>query len=396
VHFLLGIGSIATNLWARSREEGSPFRRVTEPGDKKKIRCMQSGRSVAGTGASGFWKGRRVLVTGHTGFKGAWLSMMLARMGATVCGLALAPATDPNLFDLLDLSLDVDSIEGDIRDEALVRDCIERVKPEFIFHLAAQALVRVGYERPVHTYATNVLGTAHVLDAARQAGIVRGVVVVTSDKCYRNREWLWPYREDEALGGRDPYSSSKAAAELVAEAYAASYASTDLRIATARAGNVIGGGDWSPDRLVPDIVRAVGKTEPLVLRYPKAVRPWQHVLDPLAGYLTLGALLHSAGIAGAWNFGPSDGEHLNVEDVATSMFTALGKPANIRIDRGTNPHEAAQLRLDSTKARELLGWQPKLGIREAISWTARWHSRVSAGQPPRDVTIAQIDEYFEK
>lgn len=355
---------------------------------------MRSERLAALPNLATFWRGRRVLVTGHTGFKGAWLATMLLRLGAKVYGLALAPATKPNLFDLLRIDREIDSTIGDIRDADVVRRSLQETKPEYVFHLAAQALVRQGYEQPIETYATNVLGTAHILEATRGVSSVRGVVVVTSDKCYRNREWIWAYREDEALGGNDPYSSSKAAAELVAHAFAASYARDDLRIATARAGNVIGGGDWSADRLVPDIVRAVADDRALVLRYPKSVRPWQHVLEPLTGYLMLGAALHAGDFGGAWNFGPQQYAHVSVEELASSVFTALGKPARIEIDAGTHPHEAAQLRLDSTKANELLGWRGKLDAKETVTWTANWYRDVASGASARDVTLGQIEEYF--
>jgi len=338
-----------------------------------------------------FWKGRRVLVTGHTGFKGAWLVMMLLRLGARVSGLALAPATQPNLFELLALDGEMESLIGDVRDEAFVRRCVKQTKPETILHLAAQALVRASYEHPVATYAINVLGTAHVLEAARSNG-VRDVVVVTSDKCYRNDERNMPFRENDPLGGEDPYSSSKAAAELVTHGYAASYGTAAFRVASARAGNVIGGGDWSADRLVPDVVRAITCDKPLVLRYPGAVRPWQHVLEPLTGYLALASSL-GAGDAGAWNFGPETESHVSAIELARAFYRAMGKPERIEIDTTARPHEAGQLRLDSAKARQQLDWKSKLDARETVAWTARWYREVAARVPAREVTIAQIEEY---
>ncbi|HTZ55165.1 MAG TPA: CDP-glucose 4,6-dehydratase [Candidatus Acidoferrum sp.] len=356
---------------------------------------MPSYRPNRGADLPGYWKGRRVLVTGHTGFKGAWLCELLLHLGARVSGYALVPPTQPNLHDLLDLSADVESRINDIRDESAVAGWIASVKPEYIFHLAAQSLVRAGYERPVETFATNVLGTAHLLEAARSTPSVRGVVVVTSDKCYRNREWIWGYREDEPLGGEDPYSSSKAAAELVTHAYAASYGSSELRIASARAGNVIGGGDWSSDRLVPDIIRSVAAGRPLVLRFPNAVRPWQHVLEPLVGYLML-AMSLDRGDSGAWNFGPDGSAHVTVRELATAIFEGLGKPARIEVDGDERPHEAAQLRLDSTKAHELLGWRGKLDLDMTVAWTSVWYKAQLSGGDVRATTLAQIGEYLQQ
>jgi CDP-glucose 4,6-dehydratase len=341
-----------------------------------------------------FWGGRRVLVTGHTGFKGSWLSLLLARSGARVSGLALAPTTQPNLFDLIALRDDMESTIGDVRDEAVVRRCIERAKPDVIFHLAAQSLVRAGYREPMETYATNVMGTAHVLEAARIQG-GSSIVVVTSDKCYRNDESARAFREDDPLGGKDPYSSSKAAAELVTHAYAASFGTQDFRVASARAGNVIGGGDWSADRLVPDVVRAIAQDQPLVLRYPDAVRPWQHVLEPLTGYLMLAASL-AAGDAGAWNFGPQSEDHVTVAALARELYAAFGKAERIEIDAAAHAHEAGQLYLDAGKARDRLGWRGKLSAREAIAWTATWYRDLASGASARDLTLAQIEAYAAK
>jgi CDP-glucose 4,6-dehydratase len=338
-----------------------------------------------------FWSGRRVLVTGHTGFKGAWLSLWLLRAGARLSGLALAPATRPNLFTLLDLEREMQSTVGDIRDFGSVVRCIDSSRPEVVFHLAAQAIVRASYAHPVETYATNVLGTAHVLEASRTAGVERAIVV-TSDKCYRNDERRRPFREGDPLGGEDPYSSSKAGAELVAHAYAASYGSETFRTASARAGNVIGGGDWSADRLVPDVLRSMKDERPLRLRYPHAVRPWQHVLEPVAGYVLLAEAM-DRGDFGAWNFGPLAEDHVTVEELARTLYDALGQPVNIEVDKSDHPHEAGQLHLDSTKAREELGWHGKLSAGEAIAWTAAWHRAVADGASPREITLHQIEEY---
>jgi CDP-glucose 4,6-dehydratase len=339
----------------------------------------------------GSWKGRRVLVTGHTGFKGAWLSLLLLRLGARVSGFALSPSTSPSLYALLGLEREIESHIGDVRDEGGVEHVLEQTKPEFVFHLAAQALVRAGYDRPVETYATNVLGTAHVLQSARAADVSR-VVVVTSDKCYRNDGSGRAFREDDPLGGNDPYSSSKAAAEVVTHAYAASYGSDAFRVASARAGNVIGGGDWSEDRLVPDIVRAVTAHKALLLRYPRAVRPWQHVLEPLNGYLMLAGAMSGSAVGG-WNFGPVEREHATVEELARTLYRALGEEERIELDPGPHLHEAPALRLDSSKARNDLGWSSKLDVYDAIGWTAAWYAAVAGGESARDVTLRQIAEY---
>jgi CDP-glucose 4,6-dehydratase len=341
-----------------------------------------------------FWNGRRVLVTGHTGFKGAWLCMMLLRLGAKICGIALAPSTQPSLFELLALERDIDSRECDVRDPAAVDRAIETAQPDVVFHLAAQALVRPGYERPVETFATNVLGTAHVLESLRRRAEPCAAVVVTSDKCYLNREWLWAYRENEALGGNDPYSASKAAAEHVAHAYAASYGGDALRIATARAGNVIGGGDWAEDRLVPDVVRAAIAGQRPILRYPDAVRPWQHVLEPLAGYLLLAQQLVQRNVrGGAWNFGPSGDLHLRVAEIAETLLRSLGREPAWDRDPGAQPHEAQLLHVDSAKARAELGWRPQLNEQEMIGWTAAWYAAWNAGEDVRAMTNRQIDEH---
>jgi CDP-glucose 4,6-dehydratase len=347
-----------------------------------------------------YWRDRRVLVTGHTGFKGAWLSLWLGRLGARVTGFALPPTTSPNLFTMAAIEGRIDSQFGDVRDPAAVDAVIARSRPEVLFHLAAQSLVRRSYVDPVGTYATNVMGTAHILDAARRASGLRAIVVVTSDKCYDNREWWWPYREDEALGGHDPYSSSKGCAELVTAAWRRSFFLSDatkpVGLGSARAGNVIGGGDWAEDRLVPDCIRAFASGEPVVLRRPAAVRPWQHVLEPLSGYLSLAEHLSSdpQGFGEAWNFGPATDEARPVAWVVDRLSRFWGDGARWEPDRGTHPHEAGLLQVDASKARARLGWTPRLSLEEGLQWAVDWYRRCGAGEDAAALTLHQI-ELFE-
>lgn len=320
------------------------------------------------------YRGRRVLVTGHTGFKGSWLSMWLARLGAHVSGIALDPDTSPSHWDLLGLG--IDSRRLDLRNAAALREAVREVRPEVVFHLAAQSLVRRSYCDPLGTWNTNVMGTANLLEACRDVGGLRAVVIATSDKCYQNNEWCWGYRETDPLGGNDPYSASKAATELLAASYRRSFfaGGEAALIATARAGNVIGGGDWSEDRLVPDIVRAIAAGAEVQIRSPRATRPWQHVLEPLSGYLLLGARLLRGDdmFATAWNFGP--GPEANLE-VATFLeaFAALWPDLRWRAEDMQGPHEAGQLNLDSARARTELGWRPVWEIGEAIERTVAWY-----------------------
>lgn len=337
-----------------------------------------------------FWHGKRVLVTGHTGFKGSWLALWLQQLGAEVTGLALPPPTSPSMFEVANVSREMTSVIGDIRDPAIVEAAVAEHRPEVVLHLAAQALVRLSYQDPVGTYTTNVIGTVHVLEAVRRVGGVRALLVVTSDKCYRNREWPWGYREHDELGGRDPYSNSKSCAELVSEAYRASF--EGCSIATARAGNVIGGGDWAPDRLVPDAIRAAAAGLPIRLRNPTAVRPWQHVLEPLGGYLLLAERLWDRGpeFAEAWNFGPRDEDVRTVSAIVEGVGDRWGHaPAWQRADCA-QPHEAHLLRLDCSKARTRLGWVPQIGIGQALDWTVAWYRAHYAGADLRSLTLAQI------
>ena len=342
-----------------------------------------------------FWAGKRVLVTGHTGFKGCWLALWLASMGARVSGYALAAPSTPSLWDLVQAKSGIASTIADIRDLGALAKATAAAQPEIVFHLAAQSLVRPSYDDPVGTYATNVLGTVHVMEAARRAGSVRALVNVTSDKCYENLETGQAYREGDPMGGRDPYSSSKGCAELVTSAYRLSFFQ-GAGIASARAGNVIGGGDWALDRIVPDTVRAIAAGKPVRVRNPRAVRPWQHVLEPLAGYLALAERLYEkpAGFAEAWNFGPDEAEAVPVETVATTVTRLWGPPAAWKADAGEHPHEAHFLRLDSSKARARLDWRPRLKLPLALEWTVDWYRRQAQGADARQLTLGQIERYM--
>jgi CDP-glucose 4,6-dehydratase len=345
---------------------------------------------------SEFWRGRRVLVTGHTGFKGSWLSTWLVQLGSDVTGVALEPETDPAMFNLLGLDKHMDSRIADIRDASAVGKVVQDCQPEIIIHMAAQALVRDSYADPVGTYMTNVMGTAHVLEAARGANNLGAVVVVTSDKCYDNREWVWGYRESDAMGGHDPYSASKGCAELVTASYRKSFGD-DVAIASARAGNVIGGGDWSRDRLIPDIVRAIAAGETVQIRNPGAIRPWQHVLEPLAGYMMLAERLYSEGdaFASAWNFGPAIGD---TQPVA-ALVERLGRNFDAlqwQVDEGEHPHEAHFLKLDISKAVSELGYQPRVSLDTALDWTAQWYQAHFDGQDMLDVTRRQVDDFSSR
>ncbi|MGD9694019.1 MAG: CDP-glucose 4,6-dehydratase [Phycisphaerales bacterium] len=348
-----------------------------------------------------FWRGRRVLVTGHTGFKGGWLALWLKKLGAEVSGYALPPPTTPSLFDLARVGSGIESTIGDLRDAPAVTESVRRARPEIVIHLAAQPLVRAGYADPVATYATNVMGTINLLEAVRRIGGVRALLVVTSDKCYENREWVWGYREGEPLGGHDPYSSSKACAELVTQSWRQSffaperYAEHGLALASARAGNVIGGGDWGADRLIPDILRAVAAGQPVAIRNPGAVRPWQHVLEPLAGYLLLAQRLMEDGPAHAeaWNFGPAEVDARPVQWIVERLTRALGEGASWQTDPAPQPHEANCLRLDCAKANARLGWQPQWPLERALESIVAWHRAHEREEDMQAVCLRQIDEY---
>lgn len=343
-----------------------------------------------------FWADRQVLLLGHTGFKGSWLALWLQTMGARVHGLALAPATMPNLYHVADVNRGMTETIGDIRDPMVVDRALAESQAEIVLHLAAQPLVRASYRDPVETYATNVMGTVHVLDAVRRADHVRAVVNVTTDKCYENREWIWGYREDEPMGGFDPYSSSKGCAELVTSSWRRSFfTDRGILLASARAGNVIGGGDWAEDRIVPDLLRAFADRRPAAIRNPNAIRPWQHVLEPLSGYLLLAERLTDGDttIATAWNFGPEDVDAKPVRLLADRLAARWGEGASWQADPGDHPHEANYLKLDISKARTYLDWEPVWSMDRALDMITSWHKAWLAGSDMRAMCEEQIDAY---
>ena len=342
-----------------------------------------------------FWRDKRVLITGHTGFKGAWLALWLTAAGSDVAGLSLGAPTTPSLHELARVDELVASVGGDVRDPDGVDRAFAAHRPEIVVHMAAQSLVRASFTDPRGTYATNVMGTVNVLDAVRRSADTRVVVVVTTDKCYENREWEWPYREDDPMGGFDPYSSSKGAAELVTSAYRRSFfgGPDAARVASARAGNVIGGGDWAADRLVPDAMRAALAGERIQVRYPDAVRPWQHVLNPLSGYLRLAeAAWEDPSQATAFNFGPSESDVRSVRDVLDGL-AARWPGLEWSHDGSEHPHEAGVLKLDSSRARTRLGWSPRWGLDRALDSIVEWTREVRDGGDARDVTLAQIEAF---
>ena len=347
------------------------------------------------------WQGKKVFLTGHTGFKGGWLALWLASKGATVRGYALDPSTDPNLFNAARVGTVVEDIRGDIRNAVTLEPALRDFGPEVVFHLAAQPLVRASYADPITTYETNVIGTARVLDAIRRTPSVRAVVSVTTDKCYENKEWIWPYRETDPLGGYDPYSSSKACAEIVSAAYRQSYFPTayladhKVALATARAGNVIGGGDWSTDRLLPDLVRGFLDGRPVPIRRPFAIRPWQHVMEPLHGYITLAEhlLTHDPKFATAYNFGPHDDDSKPVGWIVDKMTKFWGDGASWVLDEEEHVHEAGYLKLDASRARADLGWTPHLRLENVLELLVQWYRAWQSGADMHAFTLAQIAAY---
>lgn len=348
-----------------------------------------------------FWKSKRVLLTGHTGFKGSWLSLWLQAMGSQVVGYALAPPITPNLFDLAEVGQGMTGILGDIRDLAKLQAVFAEHRPEIVLHMAAQPLVRYSYQNPVETYSTNVMGTVHLLEAVRNSPGVKAVVNITTDKCYENREWVWSYRENEPMGGHDPYSNSKGCAELVSASYRSSFFNANtyslhgVALATVRAGNVIGGGDWARDRLIPDILTAFEQGKRVDIRNPHAIRPWQHVLEPLRGYLTLAERLfeHGPSFAEGWNFGPNEEDAKPVGWIVEQMAEMWANDAQWQIDTGEHPHEANYLKLDISKARSRLDWHPALRLNGALKLIIDWAKQRQAGADIRKLTLDQIHAY---
>ncbi len=348
-----------------------------------------------------FWQGKRVLLTGHTGFKGSWLSLWLQAIGAEVTGYALAPPTNPSLFDIAKVELGMTSLIGDIRDLDKLQAVFAKHQPEIVIHMAAQPLVRYSYQNPVETYSTNVMGTVNVLEAVRNTLSVKAVVNVTTDKCYENREWAWGYRENEPMGGHDPYSNSKGCAELITAAYRNSYFHPEhyqehgVAIASARAGNVIGGGDWAEDRLIPDIMRAITHNEAVNIRNPHAIRPWQHVLEPLSGYLVLAKKLYEEGssYAEGWNFGPNDEDAQPVSWIVDQLTKTWGEGASWVLDSGDHPHEAHYLKLDCSKAKARLDWQPRWRLDETLDKIVTWHKAYQENDNMSEITLKQIVDY---
>jgi CDP-glucose 4,6-dehydratase len=355
----------------------------------------------------GAYKGKLILITGHTGFKGSWLSLWLKEIGANVIGYALEPPTKPNLFEALSLGEKITHIIGDVRDEEHLLSVFEKYQPEFVFHLAAQPLVRFSYKEPKLTYETNVMGTVNVLEAVRKTNSVRACIIVTSDKCYENKEWVYGYRETDSMGGYDPYSSSKGCAELVTSAYRRSFFTPNdygkkhnVALTSVRAGNVMGGGDWGEDRVIPDCISALSQNKAIVIRNPQATRPWQYILEPLTGYLLLGGLMHEDGVgySSAWNFGPNDESIITVEELVKLITKHWGSGA-YTIDTSNHPHEAGLLKLDASKARALLDWKPIYDLYEAVEKTINWYKNFYNGMRKEELyefTVGEIGEYVNR
>jgi CDP-glucose 4,6-dehydratase len=348
-----------------------------------------------------FWHGKRVFLTGHSGFKGSWLSLWLQELGAHVTGYALPPPSQPSLFEVAGVARGMHSVSGDIRDSELLKHTMQAAQPEIVIHMAAQALVRYSYANPVETYAVNVMGLVNLFEAVRATPGIKAVVNVTSDKCYENREWDWGYRENEAMGGYDPYSNSKACAELITAAYRSSYFNAaryhehGVALASGRAGNVIGGGDWAKDRLIPDMLRAIDKQQAVQIRNPASIRPWQHVLEPLSGYLSLAEhlYLHGSAFAEGFNFGPHDADAKPVEWIVERLCQEWGEGASWALDGQPQPHEATYLKLDCSKARTRLGWQPRWNLGQTLEKIVEWHQAKDQGLDMRAVTVQQINSY---
>lgn len=344
-----------------------------------------------------FWYEKRVFLTGHTGFKGGWTAIWLKKLGAVIKGYSLSPSTEPSFFSLARVYESGDSQIDDIRDLNTLKSSLLQFKPDIVIHMAAQPLVRASYINPVDTYQTNVMGVVHLFEAIRECSTVKAVVNVTSDKCYRNNEWLWGYRENEPMGGDDPYSSSKACSELITDAYRRSFFDDkrSVSIATARAGNVIGGGDWSKDRLVPDAIRAFTSKKPLIVRNPHATRPWQHVLEPIFGYLKLAEKLYSSEVdfAQSWNFGPFPEGNKSVAELLDYMISKWPSEASWRLDERQQPHEAQMLMLDISKAKKMLKWSPRWTVETAIDKTLEWYQYAIAGKNMSEYSVRQINEF---
>lgn len=349
-----------------------------------------------------FWKNKRVFITGHTGFKGSWLTLWLNMLEARVTGYALQPPTTPSLYDLAKIDELNSTVIADIRDREALEKAVMVSEPEIIIHMAAQPLVRESYSNPVETYEINVMGTVNLFESVRKCASVKAVINVTTDKCYENKEWVWGYRETDQLGGYDPYSNSKACSEMVTSSYRQSFFNTGhdgdriVGIATARAGNVIGGGDWSADRLVPDILRALYLKENVVIRSPYAIRPWQHVLEPLSGYLLLAQRLFESGLnySEGWNFGPDDDDAKPVEWIVQKLCGKLGNGASYSLESAVQPHEAHYLKLDCSKAKARLGWRPKWSLDQALDKVVEWFNAYSAGMDIKEASLKQITEYM--